>query len=197
MQQSILLHVNQVKRTPAPKADSRHFEERFYTTLIEGVCKYALKSQSVYLFNLMPQLLHAGFVTPKTKDAISKSLEALTVPKEEPNLGSPIKHDASPKKATLSAKEIFLIRQCIEAVKTKWQDKSQIKSENVAAPQFIVKDEEAIEKVEEHAMEPAEEQEIIIDTSSRRQPQGEPQGDVAAQIGQKRQKPSTKEAENN
>jgi hypothetical protein len=173
VQQAILLHVNQVKRTPGAKTESRHFEEeRFYTSLIESVCKYSLKSSSVYLFKLMPQLLHAGFISPKTKDAILQSLESLLVPKPsvEPNLGSPIK--ASPSKQVLTDSEISFIRMhCIDAIKAKWLDKQHITNENVAAQQFVVKAEE-----EEPVVE-------MIDTTSRNP------GAVADQIGKKRPKP--------
>jgi len=31
----------------------------------------------------MPQLLHAGFISPKTKDAILKGLEVLCEPRQE------------------------------------------------------------------------------------------------------------------
>lgn len=54
VQQAILLQVNLAKRTPGPKTDLKTQEERAYTSLIEEVCKHALKTKSLYLLKLLP-----------------------------------------------------------------------------------------------------------------------------------------------
>ena len=77
--------------------------------------------------------MHAGFISLKTKDAMVRSLENL--------LGPGVKSEdvnESPKKTNeLSDADVAFIRtHCIEAVKAKWTDKAQIRSENIAVPVF-------------------------------------------------------------
>jgi hypothetical protein len=174
VQQAILLHVNLAKRTPAAKVDpsNKHAEERSYTAMIEDFCRNALKSQSVYLLKLMPQLMHAGFISPKTKDQMVQSLENLLVVKdEEHNLGQQLPDGSPSKKRALSdADATFVRKECIEAIKQKWLNKAQIKGENVGAPQF-----EAVKE---------ESEEIIIDTARK-----DDDEHVDEMIGQKRRMP--------
>lgn len=62
-----------------------------------------------------------------------RSLENLLVPlkAEGDQVGSPMKANE------LSEAEVAFVRiHCIEAVVAKWTDKTVIKSENIAAPQF-------------------------------------------------------------
>ena len=88
--------------------------------------------------------MHAGFVSPKTTDAVTKSLEdvanGLKSHKEVKTEGfqTPVKElHQSPIAAanTLNESETKFIKlQCIDAIKLKWADKSLIKQENVSAP---------------------------------------------------------------
>jgi hypothetical protein len=102
--------------------------------------------------------MHAGFVSAKTMEAMMKSFSRLTEEHQELNLvkAEPeevqirsdkeaiqqMKEDKSaspPAKPShtkqLSPNQIKFIRvQCIDAIKTKWQDRAQIKKELIAGP---------------------------------------------------------------
>jgi len=80
---------------------------------------------------------------------------------------------------------------CVDAIKLKWQDKTQIKSETVAVPQF--------DQPNDADAKP-EPEEIMIDTTSARVRQEQAQEEVIAiadSIGKKRKLPPNNEAKNN
>ncbi len=65
--------------------------------------------------------MHAGFISPKTKDAMVRSLENLLAPSiksEGEANGSPIKANE-----LSEVDKTFIRTHCIDAVKAKWTDK--------------------------------------------------------------------------
>lgn len=74
-QSSILLHVNLAKPTGLL---TKQVDEAAYAKMIEDFTKNVLRSkETIHLMRLMPQLVHSGFVTQKTKEAVLASFEKM------------------------------------------------------------------------------------------------------------------------
>lgn len=79
--------------------------------------RYSFRSKSLGMLKLMPQLFHAGFISPKTKEEMLKRLESF-ISDRAPKLEDP-EGPESPAKAqqSLSQTEIAFIKQhCIDAI---------------------------------------------------------------------------------
>ena len=75
-QQAIILFVNH----PNKSKDSitKNVDESAYSKMIEDFTKNVLKSrETVFLMRLVPHLIHSGFITQKTKEAVIASFERL------------------------------------------------------------------------------------------------------------------------
>jgi len=76
-QTAILLHVSSKKATQTYSI-SRQQEECAYGRMIEDLTKAVLRSrQTVYFMRLVPALMHAGFVSQRTKEAVLASFDKM------------------------------------------------------------------------------------------------------------------------
>jgi hypothetical protein len=85
--------------------------------------------------HLLPQLMHAGFISFKTFEAICKSLDKLAA-------------DQLSNESDTEFIKVF----CIASVKSKWADRGKLKKEIVAVD-FAAKKQEPVEPVEEEIRE--------------------------------------------
>lgn len=108
---STMLAVNSVnKGTKITKMQ----DEQAYSKMIEDFCKLILKKKVIVLMRLIPYLMHAGFISFKTFEAICKSFEQF---EDDQHLSE-------------SEKE-FIKKFCLDIVKSKWADKNKLKREVV------------------------------------------------------------------
>lgn len=145
--------------------------------MIEDFCKFAMRKKSVYLMKLVPQLMHAGFISQKTFDAICRSFTSLVENRDQ----------------KLSDAEVGIVKvSCLEAAKAKWADKTKLKKEQPQIEAFkevknekidINHEDELVASKESH--EPAEE--IQIDTTEAGRAN---MTKVLNQIGKKRSRPA-------
>lgn len=112
VQSSIMLLVNMPGQR---QGFTKMQDEQAYSMMIEDFCKFALRKKSVYLMKLVPSLMHAGFLSPKTFEGICRSFASLLENKDD----------------KLTEDEVSMIRVCcLDAVKAKWADKTKLKKEN-------------------------------------------------------------------
>ena len=118
-------------------------DERAYSLMIEDFCRQVLRRKNFWMMALVPTMMHAGFISPKTFEAMCKSLERL----------------AADEKISEGDRE-FISKHCIETVKAKWADRNRIKKE---VPVIF----EEPQVVKEEILPPSEpsEEVFIIDTT--------------------------------
>ena len=90
-------------------------DEQAYTMMIEDFSKFTMRLKSISWVKVLPQMLHGGFVSAKTCDAVTKKFESLAENPEN----------------KFTEEECTIIRvNCVQAIKTKWADRSKLEKEN-------------------------------------------------------------------
>ena len=75
-QQATILFVNHPNKSK--DSISKSVDESAYSKMIEDFTKNVLKSrETVFLMRMVPHLIHSGFITQKTKEAVIASFERL------------------------------------------------------------------------------------------------------------------------
>ena len=83
--------------------------------LVEDFSKFIMRVKSISWIRVLPQMMHGGFISAKTCDAIIKKFETL----------------AQNVDAKFSEEECEMIKiNCVQVIKTKWADRSKLEKEN-------------------------------------------------------------------
>lgn len=142
--------------------------------LVEDFSKFIMRVKSISWVRVLPQMMHGGFISTKTCDAITKKFETL----------------AENADAKFTEEECAIIKvNCVEAIKTKWADRQKLEKENPSLqnqfkqlPQQMKADE--VEQAEDEPKEAAESEPSQIEASKPLD-----QKPVVQKIGQKRSNP--------
>jgi hypothetical protein len=83
--------------------------------LIEDFSKFIMRLKTISWIKVLPQMMHGGFITVKTCDAITKKFELLAENAEN----------------KFTDEECSIIRvHCVQAIKSKWADRGKLEKEN-------------------------------------------------------------------
>jgi hypothetical protein len=83
--------------------------------LVEDFSKFIMRVKTIAWIRVLPQMMHGGFVSAKTCDAITKKFETL----------------AENTDAKFTDEECTIIKvNCVQAIKAKWADRAKLEKEN-------------------------------------------------------------------
>lgn len=71
--QSALMLIVNLPQSARQATLSKVQDEQAYSLMIEDFCKFAMKKKQIYLMKVVPNLMHGGFISFKTYEAMSKS----------------------------------------------------------------------------------------------------------------------------
>jgi len=83
--------------------------------MIEDFARFTMRQKQICWIKVLPQMMHGGFVSAKTCEAITKRFESLAENPEH----------------KFTEEECSIIKDnCVKAIRTKWADKANIIKEN-------------------------------------------------------------------
>ena len=84
--------------------------------MVEDFAKFTMRQKSISWIKVLPQMMHGGFVSSKTCEAVTKKFEALAENSEN----------------KFTEEECSIIRvNCVQAIREKWADRKKLEKENL------------------------------------------------------------------